>query len=119
MPFDDLPDVFLPYQQRLWQAVDAHRVVVIEKSRRTGYSWALAAIASGHASTTRADGGSDVLYMGYEKEMTREFVDYVADLGQSQVQAAAGGGGRVHLHRSGCIPRRIVLRLPGAVCLRL
>lgn len=35
----DLPDVFLPYQQELWQTVDANAVTVIEKSRRTGYSW--------------------------------------------------------------------------------
>lgn len=73
-----LPDVFLPYQQRLWRAIDRHGVVVAEKSRRIGFSWALGFIAAGHAAKTRAGGGSDVLYMGYEREMTREFIDYVA-----------------------------------------
>lgn len=75
----DLPDVFLPYQQRLWAAVDAHQVVVVEKSRRTGFSWALAAIAAMRAASAATAGGMDVLYMGYEKEMTREFIGYVAE----------------------------------------
>ncbi|GGG30900.1 hypothetical protein GCM10010964_18540 [Caldovatus sediminis] len=84
-----LPDVFLPYQQRLWAAVDAHPVVVVEKSRRTGYTWALGAIAAARAALARAAGGSDVLYMGYEKEMTREFIGYVADWAKA-FQLAAG-----------------------------
>ncbi len=84
----ELPDVFLPYQQELWQSVDRNAVTVIEKSRRTGYSWALAAVAAAQASTARAEGGSDVLYMGYEKDMTREFVGYVAD-GAKAMQVAA------------------------------
>lgn len=84
-----LPDVFLGYQQRLWQAVDFYDVVVVEKSRRTGYSWALGAIAASCASTETAGGGSDVLYMGYEKDMTREFIGYVADWAKA-MQVAAG-----------------------------
>lgn len=74
-----LPDVFLPYQQQLMASVSANAVTVVEKSRRTGYSWAAAAIAALTASTARGQGGQDVLYMGYEKEMTREFIGYVAD----------------------------------------
>ena len=84
-----LPDVFLRYQQELWEAVDRHPVTVIEKSRRTGYSWALGAIAAATASLARGEGGSDVLYMGYEKEMTREFIDYVAEWAKSMQAAAA------------------------------
>jgi phage FluMu gp28-like protein len=74
-----LPDVFLTYQQRLMRAVARCPVTVVEKSRRTGYSWAAAAIAALTAAAARGEGGMDVLYMGYEKEMTREFVAYVAD----------------------------------------
>ena len=74
----DLPDVFLPYQQALWAAIDASPVTVAEKSRRTGYSWAVAAVAAAYASRARSSRGMDVLYMGYEREMTREFIDYVA-----------------------------------------
>lgn len=84
----ELPDVFLLYQQELWQAVDENAVTVVEKSRRTGFSWALAAIAAAHASTARIDGGSDALYMGYEKDMTREFIDYVAEWAKSMQVAA-------------------------------
>lgn len=83
-----LPDVFLPYQQRLWQTIDANNLVVIEKSRRTGFSWALAAIAAARAGAARSAGGEDVLYMGYEKDMTREFMDYVAEWAR-QFQLAA------------------------------
>ena len=83
-----LPVVFLPYQQRLSLAIVAHPVVVVEKSRRTGFTWAVAADAMMTASAERAAGGMDVLYMGYEKEMTREFIEYVANWAK-QVQAAA------------------------------
>ena len=84
-----LPDVFLPYQKRLWTAVDAHALSVHEKSRRTGFSWAVAAIAAATASAARGAGGQDVLYMGYEREMTREFIDYVAEWAGA-FQTAAG-----------------------------
>jgi phage FluMu gp28-like protein len=84
-----LPPVFLPYQQRLWHAIEANRLVVDEKSRRTGFSWALAGISATEASKSRADHGQDVLYMGYDKEMTREFIDYVAEWAKSLQVAAS------------------------------
>ena len=83
-----LPDVFLPYQQALMASVSAHALTVVEKSRRTGYSWAAGAIATLTASATAAAGGSDVLYMGYNLEMAREFIDYVADWAK-QISPAA------------------------------
>ncbi|QDH14435.1 hypothetical protein E3E12_06080 [Formicincola oecophyllae] len=55
-----------------------HSVVVMEKSRRTGISWAESWDAVVTASATKAAGGMSVYYMGYEKEMTREFIDYCA-----------------------------------------
>jgi phage FluMu gp28-like protein len=78
-PAADLPAVLLPYQQRLVAAVETDSVVVVEKSRRTGFSWVAAAIAALLAARSRAAGGMDVMYMGYEREMTREFIGYVAD----------------------------------------
>ncbi|HQU16643.1 MAG TPA: hypothetical protein PLO69_11150 [Gammaproteobacteria bacterium] len=86
---DPLPAVFLPYQQVLWQTIEANALTVTEKSRRTGYSWALGAPAADLASRARSAGGSDVLYVGYDKDMTREFVDYVAEWAKS-MQIAAG-----------------------------
>ena len=41
----DTEKVFLPYQQELMTAVLENSVVIVEKSRRTGYTWATAAIA--------------------------------------------------------------------------
>ena len=84
-----LPDIFLAYQQAFMALVDANQVTVVEKSRRTGFSWAAGAIAMLTASATREAGGMDVLYMGYEKEMTREFIDYVATWAK-QLGRAAG-----------------------------
>lgn len=84
-----LGTVFLPYQQRLLAAVLANRVTVVEKSRRTGYSWAAGAIAALIASSQRQAAGQDVLYMGYEKEMTREFIGYVAEWARAFQLAAS------------------------------
>ena len=84
-----LPDVFLPYQQLLWRTIDANKLTVVEKSRRTGFSWALGAIANAYAAASRGAAGQDVLYMGYEKDMTREFIDYVAEWGRSMQVAAS------------------------------
>lgn len=83
-----LPPVFLRYQQELMAAVSAHAVTVVEKSRRTGYSWAAGAIAALTAGATRSAGGQDVLYMGYNLEMAREFIDYVADWARQLSPAA-------------------------------
>lgn len=89
MPDRLLPDVFLPYQQELMASVSHFAVTVVEKSRRTGYSWAAGAIAALTAAAARAAGGSDVLYMGYNLEMAREFIDYVADWARQIAPAAA------------------------------
>jgi phage FluMu gp28-like protein len=85
----ELPDVFLAYQKRLMTSVAAYSVVVAEKSRRIGYSWAAAAIAGLTASATREAGGMDVLYLGYNLEMAREFIDYVAEWARAIEPAAA------------------------------
>ena len=85
----DLPDVFLPYQQELWRTIDANALTVAEKSRRTGFSWALGAISAATAGAARDAGGQDVLYMGYEKDMTREFIDYVGEFGKRFQLAAS------------------------------
>ena len=86
---DALPDVFLSYQQELWTTVSQNAVTTAEKSRRTGFSWALGFIAAATAGAARSAGGQDVLYMGYEKDMTREFVDYVAEAAKA-FQIACG-----------------------------
>jgi phage FluMu gp28-like protein len=81
-------DAFLPYQQRLMASVSQHAVTVAEKSRRTGYSWAAAAVAVLTAASGAAAGGMDVMYMGYDQEMAREFIGYCADWAKTMEPAA-------------------------------
>ena len=76
------PSGFLAYQWELREAVRQEKVVVVEKSRRTGYSWAAAEVAVEHAAKSKQDGGMDVFYMGYNLEMAREFIEYCGDWGK-------------------------------------
>jgi phage FluMu gp28-like protein len=83
-----LPAVLLPYQQRLVRALDAHDVVIVEKSRRVGATWAIAAAAVLTAGSARAAGGMDALYIGYNEAMTREFIDACAMWARAFLPAA-------------------------------
>lgn len=76
--------VLLGYQQR-WVA-DRSQVKVCEKSRRIGLTWCESADDVLLASTEGRNGqalldvidaqdGMDVLYLGYNREMTREYID--------------------------------------------
>ncbi|MBI1386293.1 MAG: hypothetical protein GC150_15410 [Rhizobiales bacterium] len=76
-----LPDgepTLLGYQQRLLATTAIQQVTVCQKSRRIGFTWAIALDAVLHAARRKADGGMDVFYLAYEKEMTREFIDTCA-----------------------------------------
>lgn len=61
--------VLLPYQQE-WVADDA-QVSVAEKSRRVGLSWAEAAKSALKAAPAN---GVDTWYIGYNKDMSEEFI---------------------------------------------
>jgi phage FluMu gp28-like protein len=65
-------DLLLPYQQRL--LASTARVVVYEKSRRIGVSWAAAAAGVLASAASRSAGGTDTLYIGYNLEMARGFI---------------------------------------------
>lgn len=69
-----LGDILFPYQSQSIKALDDHDVVVIEKSRRIGLTWGIAPHAVLTAATKKSDGGMDVFYMGYEKDMARDFI---------------------------------------------
>ena len=71
----DLPSVLLPYQARLLQTTAQHQLVVVEKSRRIGMTWGVGADAVLSAGSAKDAGGMDVLYIGYNLDMAREF-DY-------------------------------------------
>ncbi|MEL6639727.1 MAG: hypothetical protein AAFN63_11440 [Pseudomonadota bacterium] len=72
-----LPAVLLPYQQKAVGLLDSvsTQVLFIEKSRRIGMTWGLAAYAVLRAGRQKTAGGMDVLYISYDREMTREFID--------------------------------------------
>lgn len=74
-----LPSVLLPYQARTVALLDGgSKLCYIEKSRRIGLTWGLAAYAVLRAGRQRSAGGMDVMYISYSREMTREFVDACA-----------------------------------------
>lgn len=72
-------DVLLTYQRRPIDALFAGvSLLVIEKSRRIGLTWGLAAYAVLTAAAQPSAGGMNAWYMGYDMEMAREFVDTCA-----------------------------------------
>ncbi len=75
-----LPEVLLPYQARTVGLLDtvSTKVLCIEKSRRIGLTWGLGSYASLKASRKREARGCDVMYISYNREMTREFIDVCA-----------------------------------------
>lgn len=74
-----LPKVLLPYQARTVSLLDSTcQVLFVEKSRRIGLTWGLAAYAALRAGRQKAAGGMDVMYISYSREMTREFIDACA-----------------------------------------
>lgn len=72
-----LPEVLLGYQARanMYLETVSRAVLVVEKSRRIGMTWGLAAYAVLRAARQRTAGGMDVMYISFSQEMTREFVD--------------------------------------------
>ncbi|HYH17586.1 MAG TPA: hypothetical protein VD995_03110 [Azospirillum sp.] len=68
-------DLLLGYQQKFLATTGMHTVIVCEKSRRIGFTWAVAADAVLTAAAEKKAGGMDVLYIGYNLDMAREFVD--------------------------------------------
>ncbi len=75
MTEEALPSVLLPYQQQLIDLVATHQVTVVEKSRRIGASWAIAADAVLRSAVTADKGGMHSFYLGFNKDMTRGFID--------------------------------------------
>ncbi|MCH4024026.1 MAG: hypothetical protein LKH33_10410 [Acetobacter sp.] len=71
--------IFLAYQSTTMRLTLENPVAVVEKSRRTGLSWAASFIADLLGGMSADAGGMDVFYMGYNLEMAREFIDYCAE----------------------------------------
>lgn len=83
----DLPDalvgmdtaaLLLPFQAKANLLMHQTRLLVIEKSRRIGLSWGVAAEAVLTAAAQRSAGGMKVFYTCYNQDITREFIEYCA-----------------------------------------
>lgn len=72
----NLRNVLLPYQKKWLE--DKSKVKVIEKSRRIGLTWAQA-LDDVITAATSGRSGMDVLYISFNQEMTREYIDTCAD----------------------------------------
>ncbi|GFO67892.1 hypothetical protein GMLC_14710 [Geomonas limicola] len=70
------PPVLLPYQQE-WIA-DKSQLKIVEKSRRTGLTWAEAADNVLIAAAEKAAGGQNVYYIGYNQDMGIEYIEACA-----------------------------------------
>ncbi len=72
-------DLLLGYQARttalLFTGVS---LLAIDKSRRIGLTWGLASYATLKAAASVGAGGQNVWYMGYDKDMTLEFIEVCA-----------------------------------------
>lgn len=90
----DIPrtDLLLGYQKRAVHLLESTAVLVVEKSRRIGFTWGLAAYAVLRASRERAARGYDVMYISYSQEMTREFIDACAMWARAFALAAGDTG---------------------------
>lgn len=89
---ETLDAVLLPYQQKLLAACDKYGVTVVEKSRRTGATWGVAAYGALLSASAANQGGMDTIYIGYNLDMAREFVDCAAMWARAFNTALVDGG---------------------------
>ena len=64
--------VFLGYQQRWFE--DTSEIMIAEKSRRTGLTWAEAGRNVMNAAKPRKRGGCNTFYVGSKQEMALEYI---------------------------------------------
>jgi len=85
-------ELLLGYQQQLLHTASQHALLVAEKSRRIGYTWAAAALAVLTAGAEKKAGGMDALYLGPSLDMAREFIDTCAQWARLFGQACEAVG---------------------------
>jgi phage FluMu gp28-like protein len=84
--------ILLGYQQKLLATTAKFAVTVVEKSRRTGATWGVGADAVLTSASQRAQGGMDSLYIGYNLDMAKEFIDCCAMWAKAFDEALVEGG---------------------------
>jgi phage FluMu gp28-like protein len=70
--------LLLPYQQEFHRQRGEPGLLFVEKSRRIGLTWGMAATSVLRAARSRQDGGRSQLYISYAFDMTKEFIDACA-----------------------------------------
>jgi len=122
-----LPKVLLRYQSRVLALLESAgtNVLVVEKSRRIGLTWALAAYAVLKAGRQKSAGGMDFMYISYSQEMTREFIDACAmwarafaiaalEVEETLFDDSGDGTGSIKAFRIGCASGFEVMALSSA-----
>ena len=91
---DKLPKdgVLLSYQAELVSAVSQYALVATDKSRRVGATWGIGSAAVLFSGSERSAGGMDTLYLGYNLDMAREFIDTCAMWARAFGQACSEVG---------------------------
>ncbi len=77
----ELPALLLPYQVDAIKTFGDNQLVMVEKSRRIGLSYAVAPWALTIAAA--AKGSQNVYYIGYNLDMAREFIGYCAEFAEA------------------------------------
>lgn len=90
--------VLFDYQARWWAAAEDHPVRVIEKSRRIGLTWVEAARMALDAAEAA---GADGWYVGYNKDMSQEFIRDVGHWARAYALVASEIGEDVFLDDDG------------------
>lgn len=70
--------VFHEYQKKAVALSHQVELLVVEKSRRVGITWAFAGDDVITSATARGEGGDDTLYISYSQDMAREYIDACA-----------------------------------------
>lgn len=84
---DDVPAVLLSYQVEAIELSHTTPFLLIEKSRRTGISYAFAADAV--LTATPAANPQNVYYIAYNLDMTREFIGYCGEFAKAFDEVAS------------------------------
>ncbi len=85
----ELPSIFLGYQSRALKLRASSAVAFVEKSRRVGLTWGISADAVLVAAANKSAGGMDVFYIGFNLDMTKEFIDTSAEWAKHFSHAAS------------------------------
>lgn len=73
-----LPDILLQHQKDILASTSHYAITVTDKSRRIGATWGVGADAVLASGAQVVAGGMDTLYIGYNLDMAREFIDTCA-----------------------------------------